>query len=86
MRRALLASSVAILGLFSIPALAHDGRYDREVRREWAEVQRDRAELRRDLWAYRHGARNGREIMADRRELARDRFELRRDLARRPGW
>jgi hypothetical protein len=87
MRRIILAAALAVAGLSSVPAFAHDAwsgwRYDRETRRDLAHIHRERAELQRDLWAYRHGARNWREIEADRRDLRRAEFDFRRDLNRR---
>ena len=86
MQKFLLAAAVAIVGLSSLPAFAHDTRYDHEVRMRQAAVERDRAQLRHDIWANRHGARNGAEIAADRRVLAHDESALRRILAGARGW
>lgn len=56
-------------------------RHERaEIRRDWRELHRDRAELRHDLWrgAPRSEiARDRAELRDDWRELARDRWELR---------
>jgi hypothetical protein len=89
MRKIVLAAAVALVGLSAVPALAHDGyfdrRYDAEIRGDIAAIEHYRAELRRDLWAHRHGAANWREIEVNRRALRRAERELQRDLARR-GW
>jgi hypothetical protein len=86
MRRVLLAAAVTIMGLSGVPAFARDFGYEHVTRERQAAVERDRAELRRDLAAHRHGARNIREIEADRRALAHDQAELRRAYAMHGRW
>jgi hypothetical protein len=84
MNRKLIAIAVAAVTLASAaPVFAHDwdnsghARHERyEARR--AEIARDRAELRHDLYVHnRFGVRNGREIAQDRAELRRDAWALR---------
>jgi hypothetical protein len=73
-RKLIAALAVAVTFVTTAPVFAHDWDNSARVRQERAaEIARDRAALRHDMYVHnRFGARNEREIARDRMELRRD--------------